>query len=82
MTDVQEFREMPMFRALMDLAGELEKEQAPPVELNVIGGFALMLRGYRDMGDITDIDYVGSDLSGTLQDITRRVGLKHGMHQQ
>lgn len=75
----QEFRGTPMSDALMDLAQEMEKRQMPPATLNVIGGFAMMLRGYRQAGDITDIDYVGINLYKDLNALSHEIGLKHKM---
>lgn len=75
----QEFRGTPMSDALMDLAQEMEKRQMPPATLNVIGGFAMMLRGYRQAGDITDIDYVGISLYEELNTLSHEIGLKHKM---
>lgn len=74
-----DFEGTPMYEALKELAQEMEKRQMPPATLNVIGGFALMIRGYREVTDITDIDYVGISLYEELNDLSHAVGLKHGM---
>lgn len=79
MVQIKEFGKTPMGLALKDLAGRLEAEHVSEVELNVIGGFALMLRGYREISDVTDIDYVGKDLPGLLDKLSREVGLRHKM---
>lgn len=79
MISMDNFKDTPMCRALTDMAEEMERQDMPPVELNVIGGFALMLRGYRDLNDVTDIDYVGAGLPEKLDGIIRQVGLKHHM---
>lgn len=76
---LETFEETPMGKALTELATELEKQNMPPVELNVIGGFALMLRGIRDPDGITDIDYVGTELSDGFDELADRIGLKYGM---
>lgn len=76
---LEKFKGTPMGKALTELAAELESRNMPPVELNVIGGFALMLRGIRDPDGITDIDYVGTDLSDGFEELADRIGLKHGM---
>lgn len=81
MLNLDEFRNTPMCNALTDLANELQSRNLPPVELNVIGGFALMLRGVRNPSDITDIDYVGTDLYEKFNAISNQIGLKHGMEQ-
>lgn len=69
----------PMYEALKELASEMDARQMPPATLNVIGGFALMLWGYRDTKDITDIDYVGIGLYEELNQLSGAIGLKHGM---
>lgn len=69
----------PMYEALKDLAVKMNKENMPPVELNVIGGFALMLHGVRPADGVTDIDFVGSDLSEDLSRLIDETALVHGM---
>ncbi len=69
----------PMYEALKDLAEQMDKRDMPPVELNVIGGFALMLHGVRPSDGVTDIDYVGTDLSENLNLLIEEIGRKHGM---
>lgn len=79
MLSLEKFKNTPMGVALLELADEMKKKQMPPVELNVIGGFALMLRGIRSPDGVTDVDYVGMDLSESFAELSRRIGLKHGM---
>lgn len=69
----------PMYGALTDLAEQMNRHKIPPVELNVIGGFALMLHGVRPADGVTDIDYVGGDFSKDLNHLVEEVGRKHGM---
>ncbi len=69
----------PMYEALVDLAEKMNKENVPPVELNVIGGFALMLHGVRPADGVTDIDYVGTDLPKTLNSLIEETGRAHKM---
>lgn len=69
----------PMYEALVDLADKMNKKHIPPVELNVIGGFALMLHGIRPPEGVTDIDYVGVDLSSELNSLIEDIGRKHKM---
>lgn len=69
----------PMYEALKDLAVKMNNKNMPPVELNVIGGFALMLHGVRPADGVTDIDYVGGDLSDGLNRIIEETGREHGM---
>lgn len=69
----------PMYEALADLAEKMDKENMPPVELNVIGGFALMLHGVRPADGVTDIDYVGDGLPDKLNRLIKETGRKHRM---
>lgn len=69
----------PMYEALADLARKMNKENMPPVELNVIGGFALMLHGMRPADGVTDIDYVGDNLSKDLNRLIEETGRAHNM---
>lgn len=51
-------KQTPMGAALLELAEEMEKQDMPPpVTLQVIGGFTLMLRGVRPLTGVTDIDF-------------------------
>lgn len=68
-----------MYRALIGLAEKMDKRHMPPVELNVIGGFALMLHGIRPVDGVTDIDFVGDGLSKELDDAIDEIGLEYGM---
>lgn len=79
MVDQKQLRGMPMYEALADLANKMNEQNMPPIELNVIGGFALMLHGMRPADGVTDIDYVGNDLSGDLNQLIRETGLSHNM---
>lgn len=72
-------KQTPMGAALLELAEEMEKQDMPPVTLQVIGGFALMLRGVRPLTGVTDIDYVGPDLQESVQVLIEQVGRKHQM---
>lgn len=69
----------PMYEALKDLAEKMNKNNMPPVELNVIGGFALMLHGVRPADRITDIDYVGTELPDVLNQLIEETGRIHSM---
>lgn len=69
----------PMYEALVGLAQKMNKENMPPVELNVIGGFALMLHGVRPADGVTDIDYVGDDLPEKLNALIEETGREHQM---
>lgn len=79
MVEIAQLRGTPMYEALVDLAQKMNKENMPPVELNVIGGFALMLHGVRPADGVTDIDFVGLDLSEDLSRIIEEIGRSHDM---
>lgn len=79
MIDKTQLKGTPMYEALADLAKQMNKRQMPPVELNVIGGFALMLHGVRPPDGVTDIDYVGTDLSEDINRLIEEIGEKHNM---
>lgn len=69
----------PMYEALVSLAEKMNEKNMPPVELNVIGGFALMLHGIRPADGVTDIDFVGTDLSNELSVMIEETGREHRM---
>lgn len=69
----------PMYEALKDLAGKMDKARMPPIELNVIGGFALMLHGVRPADGVTDIDYVGACLPADVNRFIEETGRAHHM---
>lgn len=79
MRDKSQLEGTPMYEALADLAEKMNKENMPPVELNVIGGFALMLHGVRPADGVTDIDYVGTDLPEKLNRLIEEIGRAHCM---
>lgn len=79
MVNKEQLHGTPMYEALVSLAEKMNKKGAPPVELNVIGGFALMLHGVRPVDGVTDIDFVGTDLSKELGDLIEETGREHGM---
>lgn len=79
MIDRSRLEGTPMYEALKDLAEKINKKNMPPVELNVIGGFALMLHGVRPADGVTDIDYVGKDLSIELNRLIEETGRTHDM---
>lgn len=55
------YKEKVVYKALEELDEILYRKKVAPFELNVVGGFALMVEQIR-MSDYTDIDYVGKDL--------------------
>ena len=81
MIDLEEFRQTPMGQAVIELSERMEQEHIPPVSLNVIGGFALMMRKIRDPNGATDIDYVGNPLPPEFDQIADEIGLKYNLGQ-
>lgn len=79
MVNRNELEGTPMYEALKDLAEKMNKKNMRPVELNVIGGFALMLHGVRPADGVTDIDYVGDNLSEELNRLIEETGRAHKM---
>lgn len=79
MVSKEQLEGTPMYEALADLARKMGNRNMPPVDLNVIGGFALMLQGVRPADGVTDIDYVGDDLPTTLNVLIEETGREHRM---
>jgi hypothetical protein len=68
-----------MGKALMELNKQMKEKNMPPVTLNVIGGFALMLHDIRDINSQTDIDYVGAGIPAEIHAIADPIGIKYGL---
>lgn len=79
MVSKEQLEGTPMYEALADLARKMDSKNMPPVDLNVIGGFALMLQGVRPADGVTDIDYVGDDLPEILNSLIEETGREHHM---
>lgn len=79
MIDKQNFQNTPMGKALIELSERMSNENMPPVSLNVVGGFALMMRELRNPNDTTDIDYVGETLPKDFNRIANEIGMKHNL---
>lgn len=77
MISTKEFAATPMGKAVIELSKEMDKRDMPPVSINVIGGFALMMHGVRDADCRTDIDYVGDTFSDDFNKLADRIGIKH-----
>ncbi len=78
MVDIKEHPAAPLVAGIMDLERELSK-RGEYIELNVVGGFAMMMHGNRDMEDLTDIDYVGGDLEYDISKICDKIGHAHNL---
>lgn len=69
-----------LIRALTELSDECEKRHIPPFELDIIGGFALMLHGVRkNMDAYTDVDYIGPELSEEIREMSKKIGYKYNL---
>ena len=79
MLDINDYKDTPMFGAIIELNERLKEEGFGKIELNTIGGFAMMTHGYRAMDGMTDIDYVGPELSKKVCEIADEIGLKYGL---
>ena len=75
----EDFINTPMGDALFELNEELKRQDYPKITLNVIGGFAMMVHGYRPADSVTDIDYVGATLSEKIVKISEKIGLRNGL---
>ena len=71
----ENFQDTPMGMALEDLARRMDEEGMPPVTINAVGGFALLLHGVRPKTSVTDIDYVGRPFPDRFNRIADEVGL-------
>lgn len=71
-------KEKTVYKALEELDEILYRKGVAPFELNVIGGFALLLEKIR-FTDRTDIDYIGQDLNDEVKSIIDEVGLRYGL---
>ena len=72
-TDNVIYKEKIVYKALEELDRRLAEKGVRPFELNVVGGFALLLEKIR-IPDYTDIDYVGEDLDEEIKKIIDEVG--------
>lgn len=73
----EQFSKTPMGKAVIELSEEMSKRNMPPVTINVVGGFALMMNDIRDPDCMTDIDYVGNPLPDDFNDLADKIGIKH-----
>lgn len=72
------YREKVVYKALEEFDSRLYDMGAKPFELNVVGGFALLLEQIR-MNDYTDIDYVGKPLDKDVSKLVDQIGLEYGL---
>ena len=69
----------PMGNAIHELNQKMMEKDLPSIQLNAVGGFALMLHGERETTCLTDIDYIGDDLPEAIRQISAPIGLKYGL---
>lgn len=79
MLNLNEFLETPMGQGVKLLSEELQARDMPPVTLDCIGGFALLMHDMRDLRSSTDIDYVGRSLGDDFDRIANEIGEKTGL---
>lgn len=77
--NIYDFTNSKMFDAFIELNRQMIERDLPKKQLIVVGGFALMIHQIRDKKEITDIDYVGGDLSYELQSLSDKVGIEYGL---
>ena len=72
-----------LIKALTELDERLYSQyhnEIQPLNLNVIGGFALLLHNVRkDPNEFTDIDFVGRELDPRIKTIADEIGLKYNL---
>lgn len=77
MIDTRKYADAPLIHALRELSDEMDKYNMDKLELNVIGGFALIAHAKRNPNELTDIDYIGEDLRKDIRNITESIGEKY-----
>ncbi len=79
METTHDYRETEIYKALEELNEKLIELGADKINLNVIGGFALIVEGVRE-GDYTDIDYVGQQaFPDSIKKVIDEIGVKHNL---
>lgn len=79
MLNIEDYKDSVLFRSVIELNEQLVKADTEKIELNVVGGFALMIREVRDKSGLTDIDYLGGPLFDNISEISKKIGLKNGL---
>ena len=77
MIDIEKYKGAPLIAGILELNRILEEKELDGIDLKVVGGFALMMRGYRDMNSYTDIDYIGYDLGVEINQACRVINEKY-----
>ena len=79
MYDLENYNNGPIFEALAELNEKMRENNFPKIELNVIGGFAMMTHHLRRTDEYTDIDYIGDELPKKVVEIANEIGLRHNL---
>lgn len=72
----------PIFKALQEINEYYEKNNFPEITLNVIGGFALIVRNIREGNEnsYTDIDYIGLNVfDNQTEKFIDKIGQKYNL---
>ncbi|MCR5670144.1 MAG: hypothetical protein K6G10_03995 [Butyrivibrio sp.] len=77
--NIYDYKDAPLFGALIELNDRLINEDIWGIELNVVGGFAMMTHGLRDKDGITDVDYIGDELPKKIVEIADEIGIKYNL---
>lgn len=73
-------KETTMMKALIELDEYLKSVGSSPIDIDIVGGFALMARGIRtDKNQITDIDYVGASFPKEYTPAIEKIGEKYSL---
>ncbi|MDR1320895.1 MAG: hypothetical protein LBK56_05650 [Gracilibacteraceae bacterium] len=71
-----------VFKALQEFDRRLSLAETEPIDLYVVGGFALLLQGVRkNVNDYTDIDYIGGNFNKEVKRIMDDVGNEFGFEK-
>jgi hypothetical protein len=70
----EDLENIKMYQAVKELDRRLKEQNVKPFELDVVGGFAMLMNGTRTNRDsYTDIDYVGPELSEIIMKTAEKV---------
>lgn len=76
----RECNESPIMQAIIELDQKLFSMGYKPFDLNVVGGFALIVRGIRkNIRQVTDVDYIGPVFSNEVKSIANNIGVQNGI---
>ncbi len=81
MRNKKELAQNPMGRALIELDQIMTERDYPEYELNIVGGFAMIMHGYRDITNKTDVDYVGYELPFEIALLSESLKRKYALDE-